>query len=267
MAEEPRRGNSQGYFKEFFLANPTVVLSLLYLYVTAIGMLYSAVLYGRFGINVFDYSEIADFLLAAFKNPVALLSGGLLAVMGAALLSFRAGLVRRNVRQQVWIRQLRDEKEAEVKAEWEARMQEEAGAQKEVGEEKRKRAEEHRRKQYEEAMEKRRNADFQQDMQRYVARERLRIVIFAIIIAVTFVFTSVILPYYSATQTASSIKHGRHPSVDVRYRSFEGAAGQVTVPGLDLIGATEKAAFFYDVDHKRTIVIPQAQIVSIEVPE
>jgi hypothetical protein len=92
-------------------------------------------------------------------------------------------------------------------------------------------------------------------------------VIYAIVIAVTSVFSSCVLPYYSAGKTASSIKAGETSSVDVRYRSFKGSAGQVTVPGLGFIGATEKAAFFYDVDDKRTIVIPQVQIVSIEVPE
>src|SRR5215207_9949106 len=72
--DEDAQGNEQkddssGKVKEFFLDNPTLVLSLLYLYASAIGMGYSAVLYGRFGINIIDYSEISDFLLAAFKNP------------------------------------------------------------------------------------------------------------------------------------------------------------------------------------------------------
>jgi hypothetical protein len=233
MAKEPTRGNSQGYLKEFFLANPTVVLSLLYLYVTAIGMLYSAVLYGRFGINVFDYSEIGDFLLAAFKNPVAFLSGGLLAAMGGALLSYRAATVRRRVREVEEFREAGSRIEASIQEE----------------------EEEEREKEY------------QQDKQRYLASQRRRTVRLTIVIAVTSVFSSLVLPYYSAGKTASSIKAGENPSVDVRYRSFKGSAGQVTVPGLGLIGATEKAAFFYDVDHKRTIVIPQAQLVSIEVPE
>ena len=70
--------------KEFFSNNPTFVVTLLYLYVTVVGMVYSAALYGRFGINIFDYSETADFLLAAFKNPVAFLSAGILAALSAA---------------------------------------------------------------------------------------------------------------------------------------------------------------------------------------
>jgi hypothetical protein len=55
--------------------------------------------------------------------------------------------------------------------------------------------------------------------------------------------------------------------VEVRYRSFSGSSGQVTVSGLEFIGGTQRAAFFYDADAKRTIVIPQTQIVSIEVPD
>jgi hypothetical protein len=244
MAEEPTKGNSRGYLKVFFLTNPTVVLSLLYLYVTGIGMLYSSVLYGRFGINVFDYSEIGDFLLAAFKNPVAFLSGGLLAAVGAVLLYYRAFRVRRRLRAE----------ESQIQAMIKERDQALEESQ-ELAKERYQRA----------------RQDFLERHQRvremHLHRERLRTGTFAIIIALTSVYSTVVLPYYSAGRTASSIKAGETPSVDVRYRSFKGSAGQVTVPGLRLIGATEKAAFFYDVDHKRTIAIPQAQLVSIEVPE
>jgi len=247
MVKEPTRGDSQGYFKEFFLANPTVVLSLLYLYVTAIGMLYSAVLYGRFGINVFDYSEIGDFLLAAFKNPVAFLSGVLLAAVGAALLYYRAVVVRKNLQQEEMFDQ--------------ARIQAQHQALQKVED-----MEESAKESYRQGVQK--YLDQQQEArQRFLQRERLRTVIFAITIVVTSVFTSFVLPYYSAGKTASSIKAGETPSVDVRYRSFKGSAGQVAVPGLRLIGATQKAAFFYNVDHKHTLVVPQSQIVSIEVPE
>ncbi len=78
---------------------------------------------------------------------------------------------------------------------------------------------------------------------------------------------SVALPLVFATVTASSIKHGERPAVAVHYRSFSSSAGQVKEPGLRLIGATQNAVFFYDVEDERTIVIPQAQVVSIEVPE
>jgi len=96
---------------------------------------------------------------------------------------------------------------------------------------------------------------------------RRRIAFLVIAVPVAIVCLSLILPYVSATTKASSLKDGEKPVVDVRYRSFSGSEGQVTEPGLELIGATQKAAFFYDVNDNHTLVIPQAQIVSIEVPE
>ena len=93
--------------KGYLLDNPTLALTLLYLYVTAVGMLYAAVLYGRFGINIFDYSEIPDFLLAAFKNPIVLLVTGFQVVLFYAyigLFTFRRHLVheRQKARARVW---------------------------------------------------------------------------------------------------------------------------------------------------------------------
>jgi hypothetical protein len=55
--------------KEFFRDNPTLVLTLMYVDLTGIGILYSFVFYGQFEINIFDFAEIGDFLLAAFKAP------------------------------------------------------------------------------------------------------------------------------------------------------------------------------------------------------
>jgi hypothetical protein len=81
------------------------------------------------------------------------------------------------------------------------------------------------------------------------------------------VLYSLALPSVYARQfVAKSIKQGIRAEVDARYTSSEGSAGQVTLQGVELIGATGRAAFFYDPDAKRTIVIPQAQLVSIEVP-
>jgi hypothetical protein len=56
----------------FFVANPTLLLTLLYALITGVGILSSWALYREFGINIFDYAEIGDFLLAAFKSPRAL---------------------------------------------------------------------------------------------------------------------------------------------------------------------------------------------------
>ena len=105
MTEEPKRqdNDARGFeendfwdkLNRYFLDNPTLTLTLLYVYVTALGMLYSAVLYGRFGINIFDYSETADFLLAAFKNPLPFF---LILVLAALVLAALAPLRRSSER-------------------------------------------------------------------------------------------------------------------------------------------------------------------------
>src|SRR5829696_7361484 len=207
MMPEERRGMggsgmTEGWdkIKGYLLDNPTLALTLLYLYVTAVGMLYAAVLYGRFGINIFDYSEIPDFLLAAFKNPILLLGTGFQVFMFygyIVLLTFR--------RQRVHERQQARER----------------------------------------------------------ARERVWAIVVSTLSGVAFLGATCAF----AVVTASSFKNGNKSAMEVRYRSFSGSAGQVTAPGLEFIGATQRAAFFYDVDDKRTIVIPQSQLVSIEVPE
>jgi hypothetical protein len=97
IVEKPKKDNRQEYLKELFLANPTAILSLMYLYVTAIGMLYSFLLYRNFEISIFDYSEIGDFLLAGFKNPIAFLSGGFLAAIGVVWWLRRESVLRRTL--------------------------------------------------------------------------------------------------------------------------------------------------------------------------
>lgn len=46
-----------------------------YLFVSAVGALYYALLLGEFGLDAFDYWEASDFLLAVFREPVALVFG------------------------------------------------------------------------------------------------------------------------------------------------------------------------------------------------
>jgi hypothetical protein len=77
----------------------------------------------------------------------------------------------------------------------------------------------------------------------------------------------VYITYITAANTADSIKLGYGPNVTVQYRSSSVSGDPVTEPKLILIGATQKAVFFHDEKDNRTLVIPQAQIVSIEVPD
>jgi hypothetical protein len=251
-----------GKVVEFFSNHPTLVLTLLYLYVTAVGLIYSAALYSKFGINIFDYTEIADFLLAAFKNPVAFLAAGILVAMGVALAAYEAIKIRiknrrelaliRDFESRVDVRKDLDESHPDKSQEIPTSLDEAL------------RSQEIPTSLATSLDEARRALD---EAGRSAERRVEMIFAVAFIIALTGIFTPLVLPYYSAGKTASSITNGEHPSVDVRYRSFSGSAGQVTEPNLTLIGATQKAVFFYDVDEKHTIVIPQAQIVSIEVPE
>jgi hypothetical protein len=216
------QNKSHGFLLDFLQSNTTAALTLLYVYVSAIGMLYSYFLYRDFGISIFDHSEIADFLLAAFRNPGALVSAIALASI-AALIAHWSDRRLKETRQRL--------------------------------------------RQYFSRAEDREVLD-REDIERGL-RWRRRItatIVGAIIIASLFVVASLALPAYFATRAASSIKQGETPTVDVRYRSFSGSSGQILEPDLRLIGATQRAVFFYD-DNKRTIVIPQTQVVSIEVPE
>jgi hypothetical protein len=188
---------------EFFRGNPTLVLSLLYLYATAIGMAYSVRVYSAFGLNIFDYSEITDSLLAAFKNAFVLPLIGLqiLLVVAMAISDF---LLERVLSRRGYSS---------------------------------------------------------------VPGTGMRPGTGPLAITAVGLMVAIAVPFLLGTYTARSIKHGKKPKVDVRYRSFSGSAGQVTEPGLELIGTTQKVVFFYDVKNKRTLVIPQGQIVSMEVPE
>jgi hypothetical protein len=77
--------NRWGKVKTFFRENPTFVLTVMYVDLTGIGILYSWLLYRQFGINVFDFAEIGDFLLVAFKAPAVTFSALLAQVLFVAL--------------------------------------------------------------------------------------------------------------------------------------------------------------------------------------
>ena len=55
----------------FVREHPGLVLSGGYLSATAIGMLSSVTYYGRFGVNIFHYAQLSDFIVAAVRNPLA----------------------------------------------------------------------------------------------------------------------------------------------------------------------------------------------------
>ena len=53
--------------------HPTLVVTLAYLGLTAIGMIHDLWFYRYFQINILDYSETGDFLLAAIRNPLVII--------------------------------------------------------------------------------------------------------------------------------------------------------------------------------------------------
>jgi hypothetical protein len=202
----------------FVLTNVTIIVSFLYLFVTGVGIFSSYILYRQFEINIFDYAETGDFLLAAFKSPSAVTN---IAFTAAALvfgIPLIVSLLPALSRSSFFLRSLDERKP------W------------------------------------------------------------ALLIYQLFSVFTVLAPYFvvatialvllhvqhSAAEDsfaeADAIMQGEKPSLVVQYRSFSGSAGQVTKTGLELIGATQKVVFLYDVDEEHTLVIPQAQIVSIEVP-
>ena len=60
-------------FTRIIREHPTLVLTLLYIGLTFVGVVHDFFFYLYFKINVLDYSETGDFLLAGLKNPLAVL--------------------------------------------------------------------------------------------------------------------------------------------------------------------------------------------------
>jgi hypothetical protein len=207
----------------FFRENPTFILTLAYVDLTGIGILYAIFFCRVFGINIFDFAEIGDFLLAAFKAPLVtflLLLGQVFFVCLSLLLwrGFRASLVNSVTR-----------------------------------------ALEHLRRPSSESLTGR-LVGAPQFFTAYVPR------IVGTVVGIVLLVGTVIIAVQSARHQAHAIKQGEQQKVAVQYRQFSNTTEQAPPEHrLELIGATQRAAFIYDVGDKRTIVIPQSQIVSIEV--
>lgn len=64
------------YLKE----NWAFLASVGYLYLTCVGMVLSWSLYDTYGVNIFEFAELNDFLLAAFREPITIASGAISAL-------------------------------------------------------------------------------------------------------------------------------------------------------------------------------------------
>lgn len=61
-------------FAATFREHPGLVLTGSYLIVSAVGMLSSWTFYRRFGVNVFDFTQLSDFFLMPLRQPLAALA-------------------------------------------------------------------------------------------------------------------------------------------------------------------------------------------------
>jgi hypothetical protein len=73
---------------------------LIYIYVTVVGMVQSWLQFNAFGINVFEFSELNDFLLAAFREPLSFLAILGLIVYGGL------GIFTQRIMQRIMLRTL-----------------------------------------------------------------------------------------------------------------------------------------------------------------
>jgi uncharacterized membrane protein len=55
--------------KNLLKQHPALIVSALYLAASVIGMFYAWAFLRRFGINVFNYAQVSDFLIASLKEP------------------------------------------------------------------------------------------------------------------------------------------------------------------------------------------------------
>jgi len=59
----------QGWLHPILREHPALLVSAFYVAASTIGMFYSWAYLSRFGVNVFNYAQISDFLLASLKEP------------------------------------------------------------------------------------------------------------------------------------------------------------------------------------------------------
>ena len=89
---------------EIARAHPTLLITLAYLTLTAVGLVYDAWLYMYFRINIIEYSETSDFLLAAVRTPLVIILSILPVLILWALTSLRRRARRAFPRYDKWSR-------------------------------------------------------------------------------------------------------------------------------------------------------------------
>lgn len=67
------RSLGKSAFERIAREHPTLILTLTYLGMTFVGLVYDLWFYAYFRINILDYSETGDFLLSAVRNPLVII--------------------------------------------------------------------------------------------------------------------------------------------------------------------------------------------------
>jgi hypothetical protein len=78
--------------------HPTLLFTLGYLALTFVGMIHDLWFYFYYTINILDFSETSDFLLAAFRNPLVIL----LSMLPLAILIVMQSLRQTAIRKSEW---------------------------------------------------------------------------------------------------------------------------------------------------------------------
>lgn len=100
------------WFRKTLSEQPALVVSALYLFASLIGLVYSWAFLRSFGIDVLQFSEIGDFLLASLKEPII----WLLVIVTVALVQGDSALSRRVQRRgpSRWMRWYGSERYREI---------------------------------------------------------------------------------------------------------------------------------------------------------
>ena len=91
-------------FERIAREHPTLLFTLAYLGLTFVGLIYDLWFFRYFKINILDYSEMGDFLLSAFRNPLVILLSILPIVPLAVLQKLREAARARSVRYDEYVK-------------------------------------------------------------------------------------------------------------------------------------------------------------------
>jgi hypothetical protein len=260
---------------QFFRDHPAILVTLLYAQMSAVGVIYLWSLFRQFGVNVMDFAEANDFLLAAFKEPFSFFAGLVLviwellfALVGYALaVRTRSDIARQFFDQIHLVKEARDEEMQKVE---EARLERIRAARHDEMEmqeiEEIKEYCDRLIEKFEEASametERFRQAIRKLWLRTEHARYRAKLgLVLGLILAATYITAA---PYFCGWLDGRRIRAGDGVSVVVELRSSgESPISSKFEDKVFLIGTTDKFVFIYDHQGECTHIVPIASIVDI----